>query len=152
MNKAIVSVVVLVVTLANVIGCDGPFIMIPGGALAGTVEPVPGDWSFSDATDNVQLETRPNDPYSVNIWGVGVGDRFFIASGRGIEASWSQHIAEDPRVRLRIETAIYEMRAVPTQDPADREAFLAAAKKKYDDFEPNEEEASKAILYRLVAR
>jgi hypothetical protein len=152
MNKPFISVFVLVVGLASVIGCSGPFIMLPGGALEGSVQPVPTDWSFSDATENVQLETRPSDPYSVNIWGVGVGDRFFIASGRGAEAAWSQHIAEDPNVRLRIETAIYELRAVPTQDPADRDVFLAAAKKKYDDFEPSEEDASKAVLYRLEAR
>lgn len=152
MNKLSISVVVLVAVLANVIACSAPFIMLPGGELTGNLEPVPSDWAFSDATENVQLETRPSDPYSVNIWGVGVGDRFFIASGRGTESAWSQHIAEDPRVRLRIETTIFELRAVPTQDPADREVFLAAAKKKYDGFEPNEEDASKAILYRLEPR
>jgi len=83
------------------IGCGGPMVMIPGGQLSGTVQPVPSDWSFSDEFDDVQLETRPSDPYSVNIWGVADGARFYIVSGRGLESAWAKHIDEDPNVRLR---------------------------------------------------
>lgn len=146
------AMLALTAVLALALGCSGPFIMVPGGALSGTVAAHPSDWAFSDATENVQLETRPSDPYSVNIWGVGVGEQFFIASGRGLEAAWAQHIADNSNVRLRIEDTIYELSAVQTQAEADRTAFLAAAKKKYDNFEPDEEEASNATLYRLEAR
>ncbi|MFT5697137.1 MAG: hypothetical protein ACI9QQ_003121 [Myxococcota bacterium] len=142
----------LTAALTLALGCSGPFIMLPGGALSGTLAAHPSDWAFSDATENVQLETRPSDPYSVNIWGVGVGEQFFVASGRGLEAAWAQHIADNPNVRLRIEGTIYELSAVQTQEEADRAAFLTAAKKKYDNFEPDEEEASTATLYRLEAR
>ena len=57
----------------------------------------------------------------------------------------------DDRVRLRVEQAVYEMRAVREDSAAGRDRFLAAAKAKYD-FEPEPEDASEAILFRLVAR
>jgi hypothetical protein len=138
--------------LAFGIGCGGPLVMIPGGELSGTIEPTPSDWSFSDEFENVQLETRPDDPYSVNLWGVGDGATFYIASGRGLESTWAKHIEADPDVRLRIGDDIYELRAARTDDPQDRTRFLAAGKKKYEGFEPTEEQTAAAVLYRLESR
>lgn len=140
---------ILVSALFALLACD-PVSMIPGGALSGEVEAVPASWAFSDATDTVQLETRPDDPYSVNIWGVGVEEDFYVASAKADNA-WARHIGEDDRVRLRIDETIYEMRAEQDDSPETRERFLKAAKAKYD-FEPDPEQASDAILFRLVAR
>jgi hypothetical protein len=140
----------LAIPLLLVLGC-GPLVMIPGGSLSGDVQPVPADWSFTDEVETVQLETRPDDPYSVNVWGVGVGDTFYIASGRGIDAAWAEHIEANPNVRLRVGDAIYELAAARTTDPAELDAFLAAAKEKYD-FEPEPEQRETAVLYRLTPR
>ena len=140
-----------VVVLAFVLGC-GPLVMVPGGELSGTVKPVPSDWSFTDAVDTVQLETRPEDPYSVNVWGVAAGDAFYIASGRGESATWAKHIAADPRVRLRVGEDLYELSAVRTADEGELDAFIAAAKKKYEYFEPDERQRREAILFRLEPR
>ena len=129
----------------------GPLVMIPGGALSGSVQPLPSDWSFTDAVKTVQLETRPGDPYSVNVWGVAARDAFYVASGRGAEAAWARHIAADPRVRLRVGEDLYELEAVRTDDAAELDAFLAAAKAKYD-FEPEPDQAEDAILFRLQPR
>ena len=134
------------------IACGGPLVMVPGGVLAGDVAPAPSDWGFSDEFETIQLETQPSDPYSVNLWGVGVGTKFYIASGRGLESAWAQHIGADPNVRLRIGEKVYELRAVRTDETQDREAFLTGVKAKYEEFEPNEEEAAAAVLYRLEAR
>lgn len=139
----------LVLVLLGLLACD-PLVMIPGGQLSGETKPAPADWSFSDEVKTVQLETRPPDPYSVNIWGVAVGPDFYVASGKADNA-WARHIAEDDRVRLRIDEAVYELRAVREDSPEARERFLAAAKAKYD-FEPDPEQASDAILFSLVAR
>jgi hypothetical protein len=114
------------------------------------VEATPSDWSFSDAVEIVQLETRPDDPYSVNVWGVGVGSTFYIASGDA-QSRWARNIDRDPRVRLKIGDVLYELRAARTDDPAEMEAFLAGAKRKYD-FEPNEEQRANASLIRLEPR
>jgi hypothetical protein len=132
------------------LACSGPLVMIPGGALSGEVKPVPADWSFTDSVETLQLEVRPADPYSVNIWGVGVGDRLFIACGDR-ENRWGTYIREDPEVRLRVSDSIYEMRAELVENDADREAVLAAMKKKYD-FEPTPEQQGEALLFALSAR
>jgi len=131
-------------------GCF-PFSTLPGGELSGTVEATPSDWSFSDAVEIVQLETRPGDPYSVNVWGVGVGSTFYIAAGDAPQSRWARNIDEDPLVRLKIGEGLYELRAARTDDPAEMDAFLAGAKKKYD-FEPNEEQRTNASLFRLEPR
>jgi hypothetical protein len=140
---------VLVFVLAGALAC-GPLVMIPGGKLSGDAKPAPADWSFSDATETVQLETRPADPYSVNIWGVAVGRDFYVVSGKPDNA-WAKNIAADDRVRLRIDRSVYELRAERDDSAEARERFLAAAKAKYD-FEPEPDEAEDAILFRLVAR
>ena len=140
---------VLLSVLALLLACD-PTIVIPGGALSGETKPVPASWTFSDAVDTVQLETRPEEPYSVNVWGVAVGSDFYVASGRKDNA-WARHIAADDRVRLRIEGDVYEMRAVRDDSPEARERFLARAKEKYD-FEPDPDDAAEAVLFRLEAR
>lgn len=129
------------------LGCE-PIVMIPGGELSGEVVPIPADWKFTDAIDTVQLETRPDDPYSVNIWAVAVGDGLYFATS---DTEWSGYIASDPRVRLRADGKIYEMRAAPTDDPEERAAALAALMKKYD-FEPDPEQTSSSTLYRLETR
>ena len=57
----------LLAATALALGCGGPFLIVPGGALSGdVVEPVPSDWSFVESSF-VDLETRPSDPYSVEL-------------------------------------------------------------------------------------
>jgi hypothetical protein len=127
-----------------------PLVMIPGGELSGSPEPAPSNWDFSDAIETVQLETRPGDPYSVNVWGVAVGQRFYVAAGDS-ESRWAQNIAENPLVRLKLGRKLYALKAERTQDPSELDAFLAAVKRKYD-FEPDPEERAKATLFRLEPR
>ncbi len=139
----------LAVAVGLLLGCD-PLVMVPGGALSGTVKPIPEDWSFSDAIETVQLETRPSDPYSVNVWGVGIGEIFYVAAGDA-ESRWALNIAEDPRVRLRLGDDVYELRATRTQASAELDVFLAALKEKYD-FEPEPDQREASALFRLEAR
>jgi len=140
----------LALALLFALAC-GPIVMIPGGELSGEERTAPTDWSFTDEFEVVQLETRTDDPYSVNVWGVGVGTDFYIASGGGGEAAWARHIADDPRVRLKVGEAIYPLRAARTDDEAELDRFLVAAKRKYD-FEPDAEQRAEAVLFRLAPR
>jgi hypothetical protein len=132
------------------VGC-GPVWMLPGGALSGSVQQAPGDWTFSDAVDTVQLETLPRDPYSVNIWGVGIDSRFYVAAGEIESSQWATNIAENPDVRLKVGDSIYELRAVRVDDEAEVEACLAAMKRKYD-FDPKPEQRAGAGVFRLEPR
>ena len=141
---------VLLALLPVSVAC-GPVWMLPGGRLSGEVSPTPGDWAFSEEVKTVQLETRPEDPYSVNIWGAGIGDRFYLASGKGGDAKWAQYGAEDPEVRLRVGSTLYELHAVRVEDEAERERFLAALERKYD-WQPDGDEGEDAWLFRLDPR
>ncbi len=133
------------------LGC-GPIGPLPGGSLSGDVATgLPADWSFADEEKTVQLETRPSAPYSVNVWGVSIGGRFYLASGRGGEANWVEHIAEEPNVRLRVSGTIYELRAVRVSNETHGERFLEALKRKYD-WEPSVRERDEAWLFRLDPR
>ena len=98
----------------------------------------------------MQLETRPGDPYSVNIWGVGVGADFYIGAGDP-SGTWATSIAANPDVRLKIGAAIFEMRAQRVEDDAEIDAFLAALQRKYD-FEPDPGQRDEAAVYRLGPR
>jgi hypothetical protein len=143
-----ISILLIALLSLSVVGC-GPIVTLPGGSLSGTVKPVPSDWSFSDEVDTVQLETRPGDPYSVNVWTVAVGERLYIASAKR-DQTWAQNILADPLVRLRIGEDLYELSATLTEDAAERDAFLLAAKRKYD-YEADAA-ASEAVLFRLEPR
>jgi hypothetical protein len=136
--------------LASFLLACGPLVMVPGGELSGTTQPTPPDWAFTDEIETVQLETRPDDPYSVNVWGVAAEGRLYVAAADP-GSRWAQNIGEDPRVRLKLGEDVYELRAVRTEDPAERDAFLAAVKRKYD-FEPDPDQESQAALFRLEPR
>jgi hypothetical protein len=129
----------------------GPVGPLPGGRLSGTPTAPPADWSAVDTAGNVQLETRPEDPYSVNIWGVGVGRQYFVASGEGGESRWAQHIGADPRVRLRIGDALYELRASRIEEEAEIERAIEALERKYDA-EIDAERRARGWLFRLEPR
>ena len=75
---------------------------LPGGELSGTVQAIPRDWSAARDMPIVQVETRPDSPYSINIWGVASGNNFYIGSGGGDESAWVGHLTEDSNIRLRL--------------------------------------------------
>ncbi len=130
---------------ALILTACGPTVMFPGGELKGTVAGgTVSDWSFSDAMTTVQLETRRSRPYSINIWGVSRGSAFYISaeSWRGFlglgDARWVGHIADDPRVRLRIGETLYERKAVRVEDAAELASVLTLFEKKYGSGTPLE--------------
>ena len=139
----------LALPLLIALGC-GPMVMIPGGELSGEVKPTPSDWSFSDDVETVQLETNPDDPYSVNVWGVSAGPHFYIAAGRKTNQC-AENLRMDPHARLRIGDDIFEVQAVEVVEEAELDTFLAAAQQKYD-FEPEPDQRAEAALFRLGPR
>jgi len=131
-------------------GCDRPFLVLPGGALTGNVTPAPADWSDTAELHTVQLETRSADPYSVNIWVVALGEHLYVHAGAN-RAAWVENVEADPNVRLRVDDAIYELRAerVAAQEEFDR--FAAAYEEKYGR-RPRNENVAEVYLYRLAPR
>jgi hypothetical protein len=117
------TLLILLVLLASLGGCNGPLAMIPGGAFQGATEATtPGEWSaLQDGV--LELETRPDDPYSVEINYVVRNGHLYIdpAEGRG----WLKNLRADPRVRVRIGGKIYAMQASLVDDPTERADFAA---------------------------
>ena len=105
------------------VACGGPLLIIPGGELSGreVSEPVT-DWSF--VTDNfLDLEVRPDDPYSVELnYVVRDGDLYIDpAEGR----TWFDYLRADDRVRVRFGDDIYPLKAVLVGKPGELEGFDA---------------------------
>ena len=104
---------------------------IAGGKLEGEVSAWPEDLSFTDEVENVLLETNPEDPYSVTIWGVQVDNRFFIA-GVDDDSRWVKHIHENPRVVLAVKDKLYPAVATIVKDQETLRGIQAAFLKKYE--------------------
>ena len=140
---------VMVLGLVILTACEptGP---LPGGQLSGMVEPFPENWSSSSEMEVVQIETRPDSPYSINIWAVDVGRSIYIASGTGPKTDWVSHLEEEPAIRLRLENKIYELIVVKVSDPEELDRVYARYVQKYDyqsDVAPQD-----AWVYRLDPR
>ena len=102
----------------GVLACNGPMGLLPGGELSGEDRPIPSSWNFAGTSGQAQLETRPEDPYSVNINYTIVDGRLYINAG-DTETEWAKNIAVNPSVRLRIDGVIYDLRAERVTDPAE---------------------------------
>jgi hypothetical protein len=135
---------------ASLAACRGPFLLLPGGALEGKPTPAPADWAFTDAVSTVQIETRPSDPYSVNIWATGLGPAIYLHAGAN-RATWVENLEADPKLRLRVDDAIYELAAVRVVDQAEFDRFSDAYEKKYGR-RPRNENVTEAYLFRLSPR
>jgi F420H(2)-dependent quinone reductase len=126
---------------------------MPGGSLEGQLTPPPRTWTEADAAQVVQLELRPSDPYSINVWGVGIDDDYYVAAGEGGKARWTELIAADPNVLLRIGRDLYPLMAVRVVDPEEQRRVMARYAAKYpEDSERLAESADDAWLFRLDPR
>ncbi len=145
------AVPALVVLLAiGLVGCRGPFLLLPGETLEGTTVAAPDSWSFTDAIDTVQLETRPSDPYSVNIWVIAIDPHLYVHAGTN-RSTWVESMEADPKVRLGVEGSIYELAAERVEDQAEFDRFADAYETKYGR-RPGNEDVGEAHLFRLRTR
>jgi hypothetical protein len=137
----------------------GPLGPCAGGALSGAVESASvADWTFTADLEQIQLETSPSEPHSVNAWCVGLGDRLYVPTSmiRGTktpsERAWVENVTLDPRVRLLVGDAVYERVAVRVDDAAEYDAARAALERKYE-LDPAERDPEREIwIYRLDPR
>jgi hypothetical protein len=137
----------LVAALA--VGC-GPFLLMPGGQLEGTSSPTPDDWSLLREIDTVQLETRPEDPYSVNVWAIGMGPRVYLHAGAN-RSTWVEHMEENTAVRLLAEGSLYDMRATRVEGQDEFDRFSDVYEAKYGS-RPRNENIGEVYLFRLEKR
>ena len=110
-------------------GCSEPFVTIPGGELPGEVLEPPTDWA--EVPETIQLETRPADPYSINLWSVGIGSDLYVATGAEGTA-WTGFIEQDPNVRVRLGGGLYRLQAAVVDEAEVRTEVVHAYADKYD--------------------
>ena len=142
--------------LALVVGCVQlgcpPMGPIPGGRLSGErVDQQVADWSFTDEIKNIQLETRPDAPYSVTTWCAAHDGGIYVGSGGGDKTSWARYLLDDARVRVRIEGKIYDRSAVRVTSADEIQAVLRKLEMKYN-FEMDDDDAAEGLLFRMDPR
>ena len=132
------------------VGCNGPFGLLPGGALTGETRPVPESFAYAGSEGTMQLETLPGDPYSVNLAYTVIDGRLFINAG-DTETQWVKNMAVDPAVRMRLDDAIYELRSERVTDAALLERF-GEAWSNQSFFRRDPRKLEQVWIYELVAR
>ncbi len=134
----------------------GPIGPLAGGSLGGPVAPAPGDWQAVAEVEQIQLESRPEDPHSVNTWCGVVDGALYVPSSLIMgpddpaERGWVRNVVADPRVRLRIDGTVYELRAVRVEEEGERERVRSALMAKYE-VEPDAHSAA-AWIFRMEPR
>jgi len=140
----------LVVAALALPGCNGPFLLLPGGELDGEPARPPSDWTFAGTHGMAQLETRPEDAYSVNIAYTILNDHLYINAG-DTESQWAKNIAADQSVRLRMSGTLYALRAERVTDAAEIGRF-GQAWTDQSMFRRDPAGLDEVWLFRLVAR
>jgi len=140
----------IALSLSTLFLACGPLLVMPGGALEGMSEPTPTDWAWTDEVSTIQLETNPDDPYSVNIWVIASGAKLYVHAGTN-RATWIENMEANPDVRVQIEDKIFELVASRVEDQAEFDAFSNGYEKKYST-RPRNEDVKEAYLYRLMSR
>ncbi len=132
------------------VACEGPLPFMAGGKLSGVVTEVPEIWQLEENSAVAQLETRPENPYSINLTYVQLDGVFYIYAG-DTRTNWVQHIEQDARVRIRVGDAIYPALATRVSDSAELGKF-AAVWANLSSFQRDPLQFEEVWLYRLVAR
>ena len=117
MNRVFVALAALLV-----LGCGGPFLVFPGGALRGEVvsEPIT-DWTPIATDAFVDLETRPSEPYSVELNYFVRDGELLIDPAKG--RTWFDYLRADANARVRFGSNIYPVTAVQIAKPGELEGF-----------------------------
>ncbi|MEM9620258.1 MAG: hypothetical protein AAF993_01325 [Pseudomonadota bacterium] len=111
----------LLATFCSLAGCGGPLLIIPGGELSGTEISQPIDnWSFVDS-QFLELETRPENPRSVQLNYVIRDGKLYIDPAEG--KTWLTHIRANPNVRVRFGNNIYPVQARLVGRPGELPGF-----------------------------
>ena len=157
-NKPSVAFAVSALAVFLLVGC-GPIGPIPGGALSGKPGPTDvKDWSFADEVENAQLETRPDDPHSVNCWFAPVAEDLYVPTSMILGPkepelrSWVAHVAEDPRVRIRLGKTVFDRIAVRVEAGPEFDAARRALEARYDIAVADRDPGRVIWIYRLEAR
>lgn len=96
------SIVLLLILLLS--GCRTAFLTIPGGELRGEEVRV-SSFSFAVEFSILQLEVRPENPYSVRLRVLMNEGNLYIDAAKS--RRWHRFLAADPNVRVKLGSKVY---------------------------------------------
>jgi|ETN07SMinimDraft_1059922.scaffolds.fasta_scaffold650037_1 hypothetical protein len=85
----------LIVMLFGLTACGGPFFYFAGGRLSGEEAPLV---ELPISSGVIQLETLPDDPYSVNVGYILLEGKLYLDPAE--DRQWYKNILSDPAVRI----------------------------------------------------
>lgn len=103
------------------VGCNGPMAWMPGGALVGPEQTTQTWMTAAAGAETLELETRPEDPYSVRIGFVLRDGDLYIDPAE--ERRWYAYLVEDSAVRVRFADVIYRAEVVEVTDVSELAGF-----------------------------
>jgi hypothetical protein len=133
------------VFLFGLTACGQPFLIIPGDRLAG--EAVSGPIYMKDLPSTIQVELRPEEPYSINLRVVEVERGFFIGTANQ-RSQWAKQIESDPFTRISIGGKIFTVNASRVTEADKRSRVLRAYEDKYG-LDPRRESINNMLLFEL---
>ncbi|MFT4676468.1 MAG: hypothetical protein ACJAX5_001237 [Patiriisocius sp.] len=141
------STIILVVLLS---ACSRENIPFSSGALTGQPTEHPASWVEVASAEIIQLETKGDEPYSVNLWVIGKQDWMYIYAGDNY-STWAEHLESNPMARLEVEGKLYGVQATRVTDQAEFEKFAEDWDAKYGSTNPQGLNVSDVWLFRLAA-
>ena len=130
--------------------CNEPFILAAGGALEGPAAKAPSTWELDKDSSLAQLETQPNDPYSINFTYVQLDGRLYAYAG-DTRTRWVANIEKKPLVRVRLQNKIYAAHAIRVTSSKELTEF-ANVWTGLSMFQRDPMQFDEVWLYRLEAR
>ena len=118
--------------------------------MEGPVAKPPSTWELDRDSALAQLETQPNDPYSINFTYVQLDGRLYAYAG-DTRTNWVANIEKDPLVRVRLQNKIYAARAIRVTSSEELNNF-ASVWTGLSVFQRDPMQFDEVWLYRLEAR
>jgi hypothetical protein len=134
------------------VGCFDPSDGRPGTHLTGAIAPLPADWLFTAAHQEIALEVSGflGLPHSVTIWCVTLDEALFVGARDPESKRWPGWAEAYPNVRLKIGDSVYEVRLTKVEDAATIERLQAEYGAKYHLPEPEPGAPSPPVRYWRV--
>lgn len=112
---------VLLLSLLLPIGCQSPVLTFSGGKLSG-LEKEATSFSFARDYRTLQLEVRPEDPYSIILRVVMRENKLYIDAAE--RRRWHTYMKANPFIRIKLGDYIYKAKAVKVTSPEIIDTFI----------------------------
>ncbi len=101
--------------------CQSPVLIFSGGTLSGSVTDT-DSFAFATQYKLLQLEVRPEDPYSVILRVIVHDNLLYIDAAES--RRWHKYLKLNPDVRVKLGDSLYRATAVRVSDPEITKHFL----------------------------